>query len=474
MDIAVVAGEASGDRHAADLIAALRADPNLQRALAPGEELRFWGIGGVSMLQAGVRLVWDSREWGAIGVVEALSKLHRVYPAKLAILRELRKSTPKAIILVDFGAFNIPLGEWVKKHTPCPVLYYMPPGSWRRGVSSAPGSQRKPGRLQRLARMSDAIVTPFPWSERMLCDAGANAHFVGHPLLDLVKTSTPQEVFDKQLGLDPAKTVITLLPGSRKHEVEHVLPAMFSAAGEIASRVPGAQFLVALAPNLSRSLVEEILEREQKRGGSATILRLMQEASGKIYRAASAAMTLPPVSAGPVLATSEGMLVDPGDVEEASKAKVRRARPGQVVNAPVALVEGRTYDTIARADLVIVTSGTATLEAAILNRPMIIVYRGSKIMELEWALRKKALDIKFFGMPNILADRKICPELIQDEASPSAIAEIAVEMLLQPDRLVKMKSDLRRTVADQLGEPGGNVRAAKIFVQQILKGDETN
>ena len=473
MDIAVVAGEASGDRHAAELTKALRADPDLQAALGPGEEIRFWGIGGVSMLEAGVRLIWDSREWGAIGVVEALSKVSRVYPAKLAILRELRKNPPSAVILVDFGAFNVPLGEWVKRHINCPVLYFMPPGSWRRNPPGGTQSPRVSGRLARIARLSDAIATPFPWSELQLKQAGANVSFLGHPLLDLVRTTLPPDELDNRYGLDPTRALITLLPGSRKHEVTHVLPAMFSAAGEIAERVPGAQFLVALAPNLSRSVVADILEREQRRGGSATLLRLMHIASGAIVRAASA-ISIPPVNAGPVLATTEGMLVDRTDVENASKVKTKAARPAKVANAPVALIEGLTYDAIARADLVIVTSGTATLETAILNRPMIIVYRGSRVMEVEWAIRKKQLGIKFIGMPNILADRKICPELIQEDATPAAIAEIAVEMLLEPDAMLKMKEDLRRTVAEQLGQVGGLKRTASFFARQILNGGAKN
>jgi len=470
MDIAVVAGEASGDRHASELIKALRVDPDLQAALGSGEELRFWGIGGISMLQSGVRLIGDSRDWGAIGVVEALSKVPRVYPAKLAIVRELRKNPPAAIILVDFGAFNVPLAEWVKRNLRCRVFYFMPPGSWRREAPGVPMSTRIAGKLSRMAQLCDAVVTPFPWSEQSLRDCGVNASFVGHPLLDLVKTTMPTQEFDRRLGLDPARAVITLLPGSRRHEVEHILPVMFSAAGDIAARVAGAQFLVALAPNLSRSVVANILEREQRRGGSARLLRLMQEASGALARAIS----LPPVNTGPVLATSEGMFVNRADVEIVGKAPAKALMPVKAGSAPVALIEGMTYDTVARADLVIVTSGTATLESAILNKPMIIVYRGSKIMEIEWAIRKKQLGVDFIGMPNILAGRQICPELIQEQATPSAISEIAVEMLLQPDTMFKIKEDLRRTVSEQLGEAGGLSRAANIFARHIVKGESNN
>jgi lipid A disaccharide synthetase len=249
---------------------------------------------------------------------------------------------------------------------------------------------------------------------------------------------------------------------------------MFSAAGEIAARVPGAQFLVALAPNLNRSVVADILEREQRRGGAATLLQLMHEASGAIVRAATAAISIPPVNPGTVLATSQGMLIDPSDVEKVGKSRAKVVRPTSVTNAPVAVVEGMTYDVIARADLVIATSGTATLETAILNRPMIIVYRGSKVMEIEWAFRKKQLNIDFIGMPNILANRKICPELIQEQATSSAISDIAVDMLLEPDALMKMKEELRRIVREQLGQSGSLGRTAQFFARQILKGGANN
>lgn len=472
MDIAVVAGEASGDRHAAELVKALRADEVLQAALKPGEDLNFWGIGGVALLNAGVRLIGDSREWGAIGVIEALGKVPRVLPARLAIGRQLRKTPPDAIILVDFGFFNLGVAQWVKSRLSCPVLYFMPPGSWRRDPPDL--SRGKGGAAARLVRCADAIVTPFPWSERNLKSMGANVAFFGHPLLDLVKTTATQKEMDDRFGLDPQRTVIALLPGSRSHEVEHVLPAMFGAAGNIAARVPGAQFLVALAPNMSRAVAARILEREQRLGGSANLLHLMQAASGALVRAATAAISLPPVKQGPVLATNEGVMVDSSEVERVGKARARAIRPAQTTSAPVAVVEGMTYDTIARADLVIVTSGTATLETAILNRPMIIVYRGSKIMELEWAVRKKSSGVRYIGLPNILADRKICPELIQEEATPRAISDIAIEMLVQPDALMRMKQELRRTVVEQLGQPGGIQRAARYFAEEILKGGRRN
>jgi lipid-A-disaccharide synthase len=131
------------------------------------------------------------------------------------------------------------------------------------------------------------------------------------------------------------------------------------------------------------------------------------------------------------------------------------------------LVEGLTYDTMARADLVIAASGTATLEAAILHKPMIIVYRGSKLMEVEWRLRRRALALDYIGLPNILAGKLVCPELIQEEATPKAIADLAVEMLLQPERLLHMKEKLASLVAEHLGEPGAVRRAARLILERL-------
>lgn len=454
LSVAFCAGEPSGDRYAAALLDALR------RELGAERPVRAWGIGGVHMALSGVSLVADSRDWGAIGVVEAIKKVPGMLPANQALRRKLRQSPPDALVLVDFGAFNVPVARWVKKNGLCPVFYYMPPGSWKR-VASAKG-------LATLAGVSDLIVTPFPWSERHLKEAGANARFFGHPLLDLVHPSTPVQVFDDKYGLDPTRLVITLLPGSRAHELENVLPVLLSAAGEIVGRVPGAQFLLGLAPNISPDDIADILRREQARGSAAKLLNLMQEAGGRIRRAASAAITVPPVGA-PKLATAEGFSIDPGEVEQEKKLR-RQPEPRGAAHgmAPLAIVVGQTYDAISRADLVIACSGTATLETAILNRPMLIVYRGGKMMEMEWRLRKNALALKFIGLPNILADRLICPEFIQDQATPHAIADAAVEMILQPDRLMKMKAELTTVVKEQLGEPGGIERTARCFIDEVL------
>jgi lipid-A-disaccharide synthase len=455
MNVAVVAGEASGDRQAANLLR------ELSVMLAPGETVDAWGIGGPHLAAAGCDLLADSRSWGTIGVINSLSQPATLLFAMRKFKILFKQRTPDLLILVDFGAFNIPLAKWVKslpsrpiksganarnsKFWVCPIFYYFPPSSWRRKIGIA--------KLKKLTTVSDLIITPFSWSEEILRSAGGNAYFVGHPLLDTVRRTMNVEEFDDLYGIDNKKTVITLLPGSREHEVKYILPVMLSAAGEIAARIPGAQFLVARSPNLSRKLIEDILFNAQQQGTSASLLHLAQHAGDLIKHASSA---LKPQISDRVssLATPEGLLVKSVDPNSPTSDWAEKRMTKRSQSAPLAIVENATHDALARADLVIAASGTATLEAAILGSPQIIVYLGSSLMNLEYKLRRKALNITY-----------ICPEFLQENANPGAIANKAVEMLLQPEKLMQAKSQMQELVMNNLGEPGATKRVANMLIE---------
>jgi len=176
---------------------------------------------------------------------------------------------------------------------------------------------------------------------------------------------------------------------------------------------------------------------------------------GKLAQIAQSTLT-PPV---PQLATAEGVTIPAPTETEPS-----RETPKSTPYAPLVICEDSTYDVLSRSDLVITKSGTSTLEAAILKKPMIIVYRGSAIMKVEWLLRRNSLKIPFIGMPNILAQEEIFPELIQDDANPEAISRLAVEILLQPERLLTLKTKIADVVKETLGEPGGVGRAADLLL----------
>ncbi len=465
MKVAVVAGEASGDAQAANLLRELSAQ------LPAGVLFEVWGIGGPNLTAIGCEIIADSSKWGSISIAESVTKGATVLSALSKFKRRFSERTPDLLILVDFGAFNIPLARWVKwtaipalhPKRECPIVYYFPPSSWRRKMN--------PKKLQRLTAVSDLIITPFSWSADLLKSAGGNAYFLGHPLLDTVKPKMDSGEFDKIYGLDKIKTVVTLLPGSREHEVRHILPVLFAAAGEIARRMPGVQFLLARSPNLSRSLIEDILVKAQQQGSSASLLHLAQQASDLIKHA-STALKSPMTERVSSLATPEGLLVSPNDPDKNSRDWAQMRMTSTFQTAPVAIVDNATLDAMARADLVIAASGTATLEAAILGRPTVIVYRGSALMNFEYLLRKKALNLTYIGLPNILAEQLICPEFLQDDATPQNIADQALEMLLQPEKLLQIKSKLLSVVHENLGEAGAIERsAAKVL--EYMKSIQT-
>jgi lipid-A-disaccharide synthase len=470
MNVAVVAGEASGDRQAANLLQALA------NQLPEGEPIVAWGIGGPHLATAGCEIIADSRTWGTIGIVNSLSQPAILLIAMHRFKALLKVRKPDLLILVDFGAFNIPLATWFKGYMhhlvkngqtrseplhskmPTTIFYYFPPSSWRRKIRLE--------KLKKLTSVSDLIVTPFSWSEDLLRQAGGNAYFLGHPLLDTVRPTMPIADFDKRYGLDASRTVITLLPGSREHEVRFILPVLLSAAGEIANRLPGVQFLLAKSPNLPLDLFENILRKTQDQGTSASVIHLVRQA-GDLIKQASSVLKPPMGELVPGLATPEGLVVKQpeGDHQAPDWAGKRMMKPHQT--ASLAIVDNATHDAIGRADLVIATSGTATLEAAILGKPQIIVYRGSAMMNLEYKIRQKALNITYIGLPNILADSLVCPELLQEQVTPQNISNEALEMLLQPERLLQAKAKMSEMVTKNLGGAGATQRTASLLLNYM-------
>ena len=453
MQIAVITGEASGDRVGAQLATQIK-------RLRP--DAQIWGTGGYFLRAAGVELVVDSSRFGVIGIASAVRLLPKMLRARQQLHKEMERRKPDLLIAVDAGAFNLGIGPlvglcpWTRQNLPnTKILYYFPPGSWRRNLKSTT-----------LDTLADAVATPFPWSETELRRLGANATFVGHPLLDLVRPTVTTEAFANQYGLNKDQPVVGLLPGSRAQEIAEILPLQLEAAAIIHKRVPSVQFVIALAPTVDREDVVKTVERLRERGGphlTDMLHRLEERLRGD---------GLPKGPHGQRIAVTPQGTLHPAPTKQDDFASRTRAQLAQSASQrgdgkdfALVIVENATSDTMAASDVLLTASGTATLEAAILGKPMVILYKLSKDNWLEYQVVKNRLPVHI-GLPNLLAGRRICPELVQDAATPDALAAEIIGLLLEPERLLRMKEDLRAAVA-LLGEKGGAGRAAQMAVDLV-------
>jgi lipid-A-disaccharide synthase len=432
-NVALLSGEISGD-----LVGGALAR-ELQR-LRP--DLKLWGIGSKHMAEAGVELLYNSGEWSAISIVETLKLYPKLrWSAYPGVVQEIRRRKPAVVVLIDFGAFNVKVA-YKCREAGIRVLYYIPPGSWKRK-----------GRVRaEVARVSDKIATPFPWSEERLRSVGGNVEFVGHPLLEIVRPSLTRTQFAERFGMDAGKPIVGLLPGSRGFEVQYNTPAMLGAARIIHKQLPGAQFVFGVASAMAKARIEVALDSQIEE--FAKDLEHRREAADLSAGGSEAQSTrLKAV-------TPEGVTID-ADAHEFRAAARRRAlqEAGKSVLPPIVLAEGLGYDVMAHSDALIACSGTATLEAAILCTPMTILYRGSKVMELEGKLLRRRPE--HFGLPNIIADERIVPELLQHEASPEALAEHTLRYLTDPAAKGRVKSKLQ-AVKETLGSPGASERTARM------------
>jgi lipid-A-disaccharide synthase len=371
-ELMVVAGEASGDQHAAALVAEL---------LRRRPDLRFFGMGGDKLASQGVELLFHAREISVMGIVEVLPKIPRI----LRVLRELTRAAerrrPKLAILIDVPDFNLRLARRLKR-LGVRVVYYVSPmiWAWRRG------------RVKQIARDVDKMLCILPFEERFYRDAGVSARYVGSPVLEQVPEPAPASEFRARLGLADTRT-LALLPGSRQSEIKKLLPAMVQAAEELSRQGP-LQVVVPVAPGISRELVE-------------------------------------------------------------------RAFEGRAVK-PV-LIDGRAPEVVGASDGAIVASGTATLEAGLMERPFVVVYRVSM---LSYLVGRLLVRVAHIALVNLLANRRLVPELLQREMRPQRIAGALEELWAGGDRdVIAGLREVRRS----LGEKGASQRAADEVLAELSR-----
>lgn len=346
--VMIIAGEASGDAHGAGVVRELKKrQPSIE----------IFGIGGEKMKQAGMTLTYHVRELSFMGFVEVLKHLPLIRSVERTMEQLIVLKKPDVVVLIDYPGFNIRFARKAKKHG-VNVVYYISPQVWAW----------KKGRVRKMRGVVDAMLVVFPFEEEIYRKNGIDVQFVGHPLLEELTIEFTREQFCKRFGVDPAKKILALIPGSRRQEIENIFSVMARAAGQL-QRNEQCDVVVAVAPHLHQKLFE---------------------------------MFLPP-------------------------------------GVSLHFVENATHEVMKYADLAIVTSGTATLETACFETPMVVVYRTSW---LTYAIARALVRIKNIGLVNIVAGKRIVPELVQGDVTVSKIVTIASELFHDADRRDKMKRDL--------------------------------
>ena len=372
--IMIVAGEASGDLHGGNLVQAMhKIDP----------EIKFYGVGGRNLKEAGVELIADAADMAVVGLTEVVSKLGMILKVMAQLKASLKKDRPDLIILIDYPDFNLPLAKAAKKYG-VKVFYYISPQvwAWRRG------------RIGKIKKIVDRMAVILPFEADLYREAGVDATFVGHPLLDVVRTKYPRKEALRRFDLREGVTTVGILPGSRQSEVTRLLPVMLGAAAIIKEKIKPVQFVLPLADTLDIAFVSQIIAK---------------------YAVA------------------------------------------------VRLIPNEVYDVIGCTDIAMVASGTATLETALMETPMIIIY---KVSAPSYYVGKMVIDVDHIGLVNIIAGKEIVPELIQFEASPEKIAAEVMDILATKERMERIKAELKK-IRDMLGSHGAAERVARLAYDMI-------
>lgn len=230
-EVLFVAGETSGDLHAAGVAAELR-------RRAPERPLA--GIGGDRMARAGVALLEHTDRLAVMGFTEVLKHIPRHWLLLRAVRRRLREGSVGLVILIDYPGFNMKVAR-AARAAGVPVLYYITPQVWAWGA----------GRLAEMARTVTRAAVILPFEEQLLRDHGISATFVGHPLLDRARSLPTREAARTELGLPAEAPVLALFPGSRAQEIDRHLDAFVATARELERRVPGLRPVVSVAPGIA-------------------------------------------------------------------------------------------------------------------------------------------------------------------------------------------------------------------------------
>jgi lipid-A-disaccharide synthase len=383
----IVAGEASGDAHAAALVRALR------RESAPGVSFEFFGATGREMRAAGVESIVETDDLAITGLLEIGGALAKFWHAYRTLKRAGTERKPDALILVDWPDFNLRLARFFRRRG-LRVVYYISPQLWAW----------REHRTRNIRRDVDLLLAILPFEPAWYAARGiTHVEFTGHPLTGEVRSRYDRAEFCRRHALDPARPLVALLPGSRRKELLRILPHMIEAAKTIHASQPDAQFVVALAPNRSDQEAQAIIDA--------------------------------------ALASNHAKLAK-----------------------HIRITRHETREALGAADAAAIASGTATLEAALLATPLVVVYKESFI---NWHTLRRLINTEHFGLVNLVAGERLAPELMQNDFNGDTLASELLR-LLDPARNAATRARLR-AATQRLGAGGASRRAAEAILRVIVE-----
>lgn len=370
--VLIVAGEASGDLHGANLAKALQ-------SLCPDIEL--FGMGGLKMRAAGVTMVLGIDRLDVMGQVGS-DQVGAVLKNFFSLRRFVKTTALDAVVFIDYPGFNLRMAR-IACRAGHRVVYYIAPQIWAWA----------PGRIRLIARIVHHMAVILPFEKKIYDEAKVPCTFVGHPILDEIAPHYDRMVLRERFGISQEERVVGLFPGSREREIRSLLPVMIEAASKLAKKHAGLSFVVAKVSSLPQGLLE-------------------------------------------------------GMVAQSS--------------VPIQVILDQPSDVMAVSDVLLVASGTATLQAAIIGTPMVIMYRAPWFT---YCMARSLIQIPWIGLVNIVGGRTICQELIQHHASPERVFEEANRLFEDPEAYQAMKVALQE-VRDSLGEAGASRRAAEVVLAE--------
>ena len=370
MKFYIIAGEASGDLHASNLVTEIK---------KKDKKAEFRGFGGDLMKAQGVELVKHYRTMAYMGFVEVAVNLRKILGNIAQCKKDILEYQPDVVVLVDYPGFNLRIADFAHKKG-FKVYYYISPQVWAW----------KRRRVQKIKKSVDKMLVILPFEEEFYRRYGVDVSFVGNPLLDeLAKVGTGnRSIFLRRNSLGERREIIAMLPGSRRQEVKRTLPVMLKAA----SHFPDYQFVIAGVSSLDKSLYKDIMG-----------------------------------------------------------------------NSDVFFVENQTYDLLLNSSAALVTSGTATLETALLSVPEVVCYKATNF---SYRLAKWMIKVKFISLVNLIMDREVVKELIQGDLNEDNLVKELDQLLHNGKRQRQLLEDYEE-LKDKLGNVGASEKAAEVIVESL-------